>query len=907
MKLLLQNPFAPFRKKMIIKSLIGLILFFNLATKSFSQCAVGYTRDTINWDYLDFLHRAGVSVYGTVLPPPASYAPVTAAMAQTQYFGISGNRLTIATTIPVGGATALWGDVTTHTGETGSYGNGEDLYFIKTGTANMTITLTFANEVRALKFSVYDVDQEITFNPTATNAAGTAQSITLTKPAGIIASIIPLTPTYPTAGTNVATVTGTAPAANWLTGGGSGTAYANTSANGTINVDIAGPVKTIILNFSNDGNTNDFFISDISACIANPSFPVNYYQPYTEPFTGPVNQPAYFLANPQNLHVYMVDPATAVADYLFSDPGTNGNKMNSFAYDPVNHWLYYVMDNSAFSVTNLELKKADLNTEPVTISTVIPNLFTYGIPCFTNGVELAAAAFYNGSLYLGIEGLNGGSYTGAESMVWKIDFDVSGNATTYSQIFGTLGATGVSPFHDWGDITIKDGTLITHGTINTLSDQYIHYNMQTGTAATYNNVTTPQTAGQLGQTYNGSIYWIRSAVALYNNNGTRGATTNVTTTTCSPAWATNAGDASDPYKPKCDFGDAPASYDAVALSPAVHQKHCNNSTLMIGSVWDREWSKNTSANASGDGTDEDGVGTVTILNSNNVVYNHVQTVTVTNNTGAAATLGGWLDYNVNGVFDASEGVIVSVPSTGSGTQVVTLSWMGLQIPNSTANTFLRIRLVSGSTAMTTSNSTGWYDDGEVEDYPVVTTNVPLKINLLDFNVTLTKDKKAELKWSAINDDDADGFEIQRSLNQNDWQTIGFENASASNNITNYTFTDNATVAGKTYYRLRLVEKNGSSSFSDIKQIYLSLTKNEMTIAPNPISNTGVLIFSGGSNAVGILKIRSLSGQTLISKSVIIGYGENRIPLDVSTLKPGIYIAEFVTKEQRITNKLAITR
>jgi hypothetical protein len=895
MKLLLQNPFAPLRKKMIINSFIGLILFLNISTKSFSQCAVGYTRDTINWDYLDFLHTAATSPYGTVLPPPASYVPVTAAMAKTQYFSVSGNRVTFTNTnsMPIGGATQIWGDVTTHTGETLSFGNGEDVKFMPAvAPATYSMTFSFQTAVRDVKFSLYDIDRLQKITVTALNGAA---ALNITMDTVVLTSKVNVT------GSGTTSASGTA----------DNLSVANTSNDGTANVQIAGLVTSFTIAVSGTttaggGSPEDggFFLSDISACFANPSFPVNYYQPYTEPFTG---QPAYFLANPQNLHVYMVNPATAVADYLFSDPGTNGNKMNSFAYDPVNHWLYYVMDNSASSVINLELKKADLNTEPVTISTVIPNLFTYGIPCFTNGVELAAAAFYNGSLYLGIEGLNGGSYTGAESNVWKIDFDVSGNATTYSQVFGTLGATGASPFHDWGDIAIKDGILITHGTINTLSDQYIHYNMQTGTATTYNNVTTPQTAGQLGQIYNGNIYWIRSAVALYNNNGTRGATTNVTTTTCSPAWSTNAGDASDPYKPKCDFGDAPASYDPVALSPAVHQKHCNNSTLMIGSVWDREWSKNVSANASGDGTDEDGIGTVTILNSNNVVYNHVQNVTVTNNTGAAATLGGWLDYNVNGVFDASEGVIVSVPSTGSGTQVVTLSWLGLRIPNGTANTFLRIRLVLGSTALTTSNATGWYDDGEVEDYPVVTTNVPLKINLLDFNVTLTKNKKAELKWSAINDNEADGFEIQRSLNQNDWQTIGWENASSINTITNYTFTDNATVAGKTYYRLRLVEKNGSSSYSDIKQIYLSFTKNEMTIAPNPISNMGVLIFSGNSNAVGVLKIRSLSGQTLISKSVIIGYGENRIPLDVASLKPGIYIAEFVTKEKRITNKLAITR
>ena len=64
-----------------------------------------------------------------------------------------------------------------------------------------------------VKFSVFDIDQEITFAPTATNAGGTAQSITLTKPAGATSAI-------PLNGVAAATtVSGTAPLANWGTGG----------------------------------------------------------------------------------------------------------------------------------------------------------------------------------------------------------------------------------------------------------------------------------------------------------------------------------------------------------------------------------------------------------------------------------------------------------------------------------------------------------------------------------------------------------------------------------------------------------------------------------------------------------------------------------------------------------------
>jgi GEVED domain len=890
MKRILQNLFIRFTKKTNLKPLIGLFILFNFPFTSFTQCGAGYTRDTINWDYLDFLHTSSSNYSGT--NPVTGLPFVTTAMAQTQYFGIAGNRMTLNTTLTAGGSGSLYGDVTTHTGEAGSFGVGEDVKFMGPASpATNTITLTFQSAVQDLKFSVYDIDRLQRITVTALDGA-TAKNITMASVSGAVLTI-----------TGNGTTSANAKASN--------TAVALTSTDGTANITISGSVTSVTITVSettitggSPSATEDggFYLSDISACFANPSFPTLYYQPFTEPFT---NQPAYFLANPQNLNVYMVNPANGVAEFIFAE--TLGTKMNSLAYDPINHWLYYVMDNSGAAPGNLTLKKYDFNTEPGTISTVIPNLATFGIPCFISGVELAGAAFYNGSLYLGIEGLNAGAYTGVESIIWKIDFDGSGNPTTYTQVFGTIGSGSSSLVHDWGDITIKDGALITHATIGNLSatNQYIHYNMERGTATTYTG--NAETAGQLGQIYNGNVYRINNSVALYNENGTIGSLTPVTLTSCSPAWAGSAGDASDPFKPKCDFGDAPASYDPVALSPAVHQKHCNNDVLRLGGAWDREWNKNTSVDATGDATDEDGIGTVTILNSSGVSYNHVQRVVVTNNTGAPATLGGWLDYNFNGVFDASEGVIVTVPSTLSGTQNIDLTWPGLNIPTGSPGTFLRIRLVSGSTALTVNDATGWYDDGEVEDYPVVNSNVPLNINLLDFTAIVTKDKKVELKWSAISDNEADGFEIQRSLNQNDWTVIGWTAAGGSNSFTNYNFTDINPAEGKSYYRLRLVEKNGSSSFSTTRQVYIAVLKNEITLAPNPASTSGFLLFTGNTNSTGILRIRSLSGQTLVSRAVNINKGENRIPVDIMLLNPGIYVVELVTKDKTYPNKLSVTR
>ena len=107
-------------------------------------------------------------------------------------------------------------------------------------------------------------------------------------------------------------------------------------------------------------------------------------------------------------------------------------------------WLYYIMDNAPLPngpAGNFILKKYDFQTE--TVSTVLTDIRTFGIPSLNKDVEFAGASFYNGSLYLGIEGSDGIFYgTDAESVIWRIDFDGSGNPVRAVQAFATPGDDG---------------------------------------------------------------------------------------------------------------------------------------------------------------------------------------------------------------------------------------------------------------------------------------------------------------------------------------------------------------------------------------------------------------------------------------------------------------------------------
>ncbi len=87
---------------------------------------------------------------------------------------------------------------------------------------------------------------------------------------------------------------------------------------------------------------------------------------------------------------------------------------------------------------------------------------------------------------------------------------------------------------------------------------------------------------------------------------------------------------------------------------------------------------------------------------------------MTNTSGAAATLYGWIDYNGNGVFEnATERASIAVPN-GTNGGIVTLVFAA--VPGTTVGTtYARFRLSSDAAA---ANSTGHAANGEVEDYRV---------------------------------------------------------------------------------------------------------------------------------------------------------------------------------------------
>ena len=176
-----------------------------------------------------------------------------------------------------------------------------------------------------------------------------------------------------------------------------------------------------------------------------------------------------------------------------------------------------------------------------------------------------------------------------------------------------------------------------------------------------------------------------------------------------------------------DYGDAPAPYPTLLAD--VGARHLATGPT-LGTNRDVEPDGQPDPNALGDdnnGTPDDEDGLVNPAVDLSLVEGVVPSVrvNVTNNSGSTATLYGWIDYNGNGVFEASERDSAIV-ATGSTDLTVTLNNF-LAVPaGSVASTYARFRL---STDVAAALPIGAANDGEVEDYTVSIDEAPRVTNV----------------------------------------------------------------------------------------------------------------------------------------------------------------------------------
>lgn len=146
----------------------------------------------------------------------------------------------------------------------------------------------------------------------------------------------------------------------------------------------------------------------------------------------------------------------------------------------------------------------------------------------------------------------------------------------------------------------------------------------------------------------------------------------------------------------------------------------------------------------------------------------------------------------------------------------------------------------------------------------------LPVDLIAFEAKFVNDL-VSLTWSTASEINNDRFEIQRSKNGLDFETIGVtEGGGNSRTILQYTYSDRSPLKGTSHYRLKQVDFDGQFEYSPVRIVTDNLLDAFMTVEvfPNPTS-TGifsVLLDSEDEESVVNMNIFNYSGKLIYQRA-----------------------------------------
>jgi hypothetical protein len=170
----------------------------------------------------------------------------------------------------------------------------------------------------------------------------------------------------------------------------------------------------------------------------------------------------------------------------------------------------------------------------------------------------------------------------------------------------------------------------------------------------------------------------------------------------------------------------------------------------------------------------------------------------------------------------------------------------------------------------------------------VTTVLPLIVS--DFSV-IEKNCNAVLSWTTQLETDGKYFIVEKSNDGMNYNTV--TSISPRGTPGNYSITVDAPT-GNMYYRLKLVNENGTFTYTPAKLLRISCTgKNFVSLYPNPVTSnsTATLSFKLNYQGKAAMAIVDASGRVVANSVITVGAGINNHLIDTRTLLPGVYFVK----------------
>ncbi len=164
----------------------------------------------------------------------------------------------------------------------------------------------------------------------------------------------------------------------------------------------------------------------------------------------------------------------------------------------------------------------------------------------------------------------------------------------------------------------------------------------------------------------------------------------------------------------------------------------------------------------------------------------------------------------------------------------------------------------------------------------------LSVKLLSFTAK-NSNGNAELNWATSSEFNSSYFEVQKSLNGVNFEKLGIVDA---NKLANkYTYTDK-TNDEQAYYRLKMVDLDGTFNYSKTISVENVLGKSGVYVYPNAVESSFKVKLEKGEVVKNAI-IFNLKGQKMKT------FNSNTSEMNVSELTSGTYLVQVLTSKNRV--------
>jgi len=183
--------------------------------------------------------------------------------------------------------------------------------------------------------------------------------------------------------------------------------------------------------------------------------------------------------------------------------------------------------------------------------------------------------------------------------------------------------------------------------------------------------------------------------------------------------------------------------------------------------------------------------------------------------------------------------------------------------------------------------------------------------MLTFNSSI-KGRDVNLSWSTSTELNNSGFDIERAIENREWNKIGFvSGGGTTNEPREYSYTDKNLGTGKYNYRLKQIDFNGNFEYFELTEeviIGIPLKYNLSQNYPNPFNPVTTINYDLPYDGIVTVKLYDILGRelrTLVNEMKTAGY--YKLLFNADDLSSGVYFYRMTAGDFVAVKKFVVLK